>query len=107
MRLTNLENMESLYSSIRSWGTEEVVNISLPDWKGVDKYQDPVETNSLSVNFAALFLEAKILQNPRVECTVVLNDITQENNKALEDDSNKTVKLHIIEKIMYEAVSTF
>ena len=29
-------NMEVLYASIRSWGTEEEEHIPFPDWKGVN-----------------------------------------------------------------------
>ena len=32
-------NMEVLYASIRSWGTEEEDNTPLPYCKGVDEYQ--------------------------------------------------------------------
>ena len=34
---TNLENMESLYASVRLWGTEEEDEITFPPWKGVDE----------------------------------------------------------------------
>ena len=34
---TNPENMEDLYASVRSWGTEEEDDIPFPDWKGVDE----------------------------------------------------------------------
>ena len=54
-----------------------------------------------------MFPEVDILLNFRVEHTVILNDITQDNNKVLEDYSNKTVKFHRLERSMEEAVSTF
>ena len=38
----NLVNMEALYASVRSWGTEEEEKIPFTSWKGVDEYQDPV-----------------------------------------------------------------
>ena len=62
----NPENMEALYSSVRSWGTEEEYDIPCLDWKGVDEYQEPVGSNSLSANFAAVFLEVASLLNSRV-----------------------------------------
>ena len=74
--------------------------------KGVDEYQDPVDTNSLSVNFAAVLPEVKSLLNHRVERTVITNEITQDNNKVLEYESNETFKLHRMESSMEEAVST-
>ena len=40
---TNLENMEALYASVRSWGTEEEYIIPFTDWNGVDEYRDPVD----------------------------------------------------------------
>ena len=39
---TSLENMEALYASLCSWGTEEEDNIPFPYWKGIDEYQEPV-----------------------------------------------------------------
>ena len=54
-----------------------------------------------------MFPEGTSLLNYRVERTVILNDITQDNNKVLEDDSNKTVKFHRLERRMEEAVSIF
>ena len=38
---------------------------------------------------------------------MILNDITKDKNKVLDDESNKHVKLHNLEKRMEEAVSTF
>ena len=81
---TNTKNMEVLYVSVCSWGTEEYGNILFPSWKGFDKYGDPVEPTSLSANFAAVFPEVERLLNSCVERTVILNDITQDNNKVLE-----------------------
>ena len=54
-----------------------------------------------------MFPEVASLINSCVERTVILNDITQENNKVLGDKSNKTVKLLRMERSMEEAVSTF
>ena len=80
---TNLENMEALYASIRSWGMEEEGNIPFPSWKGVDEYRDPVDPTSLSANFAAVFLEVESILNSCVEWKVILNAITHENNQIL------------------------
>ena len=38
---------------------------------------------------------------------MILNDITQYNNTVLVDDINKTLKLHKLDSITEEAVSTF
>ena len=38
---------------------------------------------------------------------MILNNITQDNNKVLGDESNETVKFHKLEKSMEEAVFTF
>ena len=46
------------------------------------------------------------LLNSHLERTVIINDITQDNNKVLEYESNGTVKFHTLEKSMEEAVST-
>ena len=35
---TSLENMEALYASTWSWGTEEEDNTPFPEWKGVYEY---------------------------------------------------------------------
>ena len=107
MKPKTSENMEVLYASIRSWCTEEEEVIPLPYWKGVDEYRDPIEPNSLSTNFTAVFTEVKILLNSCVEQTVTLNDFTQEKNKVLGDESNKNTKFHRMERSMEEAVSTF
>ena len=60
---TSSENVEALYASIQSWGTEEEDEISSTDWKVVDKYRDPVEPTSPLANFAAVLPETKILLN--------------------------------------------
>ena len=51
-------------------------------------------------NFAAVFPEVASLLNFHVERTVILNEITQDNNKVLVDKSNETVKFHKMERIM-------
>ena len=79
---------------------EEEDDIPLPSWKGVNEYQDPVDPTSLSANFRAVFPEAKILLIYQVECTVILNDTTQDNKKFLRNESNKTVKFHRLERSM-------
>ena len=48
-----------------------------------------------------------MLLNSRVEWTMILNYITQDNNKVLGDESNETVKFHRLESITEEYVSTF
>ena len=98
--------MEALYESIWSWVTEEDYIIPFTDWKVVDEYHDTVYPTSLSDNFKAVLLEAEILLNYCVERTVMLNDITQNNNKVLKSERNKTVKLHKPERNMEESVST-
>ena len=104
---TNPENMGVLYASVLSWGMEEEENILLPDWKRVDEYRDPVDPNSLYAKFAAMFPELASLLNYCVECTLILNYITQDNNKVLRDKRNKTVNFHRLERSMEEYVSTF
>ena len=47
------------------------------------------------------------LLNSRVERTVILNDISQDNNNVLEENINEAVKFHRMERIMEEAVSIF
>ena len=47
------------------------------------------------------------LLKPRVERTVILNYISQDNNKFLEDNSNEPVKLHSLESSMEESVFKF
>ena len=34
---TNTENMEGLYASVRSWGTEEEDDTTFTDWKEIDE----------------------------------------------------------------------
>ena len=104
---TNPEKVEALYASIRSWVTKEEDATPFTDWKVVGEYRDPVDPTSLSDNFAAVFTEVTSLLNYCVERTVILNDITQDNNKVLGDKRKKTVKFHRLERRMEEAVSTF
>ena len=73
----------------------------------VDEYRDPVYPTSLSASFVAVFQEVEILLNYHVEHTVILNDITQENNKVQEDKSNGAVKFHRMERSMEKSMSTF
>ena len=73
---------------------EEDDNITFTYWKRVDEYRDPVDTTSLSTNFAAVFQEAERLLNLFVEQIVILNDTPWENNKILREKSNETVKFH-------------
>ena len=47
------------------------------------------------------------LLNSHLERTVIINDITQDNNKDLGYKSNETVKLHRLDRSMEEALSTF
>ena len=54
-----------------------------------------------------MFQEVEILLNYHVEQIVILNDINQENNKVLGDESNETEKFHRLERSMEESVSTF
>ena len=79
----NPENIEALYTSVRSLGTKEEDDISFPYWKGFDEYRDLVDPASLSDNLAAVFLEVLSLLNYRVEWTVTLYGITQNSNKFL------------------------
>ena len=88
-------------------GSGRIGQHTFPSWKGVDEYRDPDEPTSLSDNFGAVFPEVERLLNSRVEYTVILNDITQDNNKVLGEESNKTFKFCRLERIMEEAVSTF
>ena len=99
--------MEALYASVRSWGMKEEDGIPFPEWKGVDEYWDPVDPETLSTNFPDLFPEVSRLLNSCVERRVVLNDITQDKNKVLCDESSKNVNLHRPERSIEEAVSTF
>ena len=78
-----------MYAYVRSWVTEEYNNIHFPSWKGVDDYQDPFDPSLLSANFLAVFLEVPSVINYHLEWSVILNDITQNNNKVLRDDIKK------------------
>ena len=104
---TNPENMEALFASIQSLGTEEEVDIPFSYWNRVDEYREPVDPTSLSANFVAVFPEVESLLNSRVGQKVILNDITQDNNKVLGDESKKTSKFHSLDRSMEESVSTF
>ena len=77
--------MEDLYESVHSWGMEEEDDIYILYWKWFGEYWDPVDPTWLSANFAAVFPEEANLLNSHVEQTVILNDITSEKNKVLED----------------------
>ena len=92
--------MEALYASVRSWGTEEDEGIPFPPYNRVDEYWDPVDPTSLSSNIVDVFPEVSSLLNYRVEQTMILNDITQDNNKVLGYESNETAKLHRLERSM-------
>ena len=63
-----------------------------------------MDPNSLSANFVDVFLEVASLLKYRVEQTVILNRITKEKNKDLEDDK-KTIKFHRLERSMEESLS--
>ena len=52
-------------------------------------------------------MEVTNLLNTRVEQTVIINDINQDNNKVLVYEINKTVKFHNLDRSTEEAVSTF
>ena len=54
-----------------------------------------------------MFPEVEILLNSRLEQTVMLNDIAQDNNKFVQDRSNKAFKFHILDFSMEEAMSKF
>ena len=62
--------------------------IPFTDCKGVCEYREPVDSTLLSSNFEAVFPEVSIILNYCVEHTVILSDITQDNNKVLEYESN-------------------
>ena len=79
---TNPEIMEALYASVRSWGTEEGGH-TFTILERSDEYWYPVYPTSLSTNFVALFPDLASLLNYCVERTVILNDITQDNNKVV------------------------
>ena len=77
--------MEALYTSVRSWGTQEEDGIKLIDWNRVDEYRDPVDPTSLSEKVLVMFPEVPSLINSHVEHIVILNKIIQDSNKALEE----------------------
>ena len=54
-----------------------------------------------------MFPEVASLLNYSVEWKVILNNITQDKNKVLGYESNKTVEFHMLERIMEEAVPIF
>ena len=64
------------------------------EWRGVDELQDHVDLTLLSAKFSAVFPEVTSLLNSCVEWTLILNDITKDNNKVLEEKSNKNSKFH-------------
>ena len=83
---------------------KKIYNIPFTDWKAVDEYQYPIESTSLSANFAAVLPEVEILLNSCIEQIVIPNDITQDNSKMMEDKSNKTVNFCIPDKNMEEVM---
>ena len=97
---TSPENVKALYAFVCSRDKKEQYNIPFVDWKRVGEYWDPVDPTSLSANFAAMFLEVESLINSFVEWSSILNDITQDKNKVLEDEINETVKFLRLERIM-------
>ena len=54
-----------------------------------------------------MFTEVASLLNSHVERKVIINDITQYNNKFIGENSNENVKLHSLERSTKEAVYTF
>ena len=54
-----------------------------------------------------MFLEVESLLNYRVEWTAILNDISKDNNKVLEDERKKTVKFYKLGRSLEDAMSTF
>ena len=61
----------------------------------------------MSANFVAVFLELETILYSHVEWTVILNGITQEKNKVLEGDINKTANFYKLERSMVEDMYTF
>ena len=86
--------------------TEEE-GIPFTNWKGVYEYQEPVDLNSLSANFAVILQEVESLINSRTERKVILNDITQDKNKILEDERKCFFRFHRLETSMEESMTTF
>ena len=62
---------------------EEEDEIHFILWKVIDDYRYTVGPISLSDNFEDVLPEVASLLNSRIECTVILNGITQGNNKVL------------------------
>ena len=54
-----------------------------------------------------MFPEVENLLNYRVEWKVILNDITQDKNKVLGYNSNKTVRFYRLDRSIDEAVPIF
>ena len=54
-----------------------------------------------------MLAEVESLLNYFVEQILIINEITQDKNKALEDDTNKSIKFHRLDRSMEESVSTF
>ena len=52
---TSPKNMQALYAYVWSWGMEQYDRITFPKWKVFYEYQEPIEHNSLSANFAVVF----------------------------------------------------
>ena len=76
--------MKAIYSLVRSWDMKEYYYIIFPDWKGVDEYQDPIYSTSLSDISAAVSPKVENLINPHVEWSDIINDITQKINRVIE-----------------------
>ena len=55
----------------------------------------------------AVLPDVASLLNYRLEYTVILNEITQDNNKVQEDERNETVKFHRLKRSMEEAVAMY
>ena len=101
------ESMAALYASVRTSEEDEVGFISYPEWKGVEEYHDPIDPSSLSANFADIFPDVSKLLNMRTERAILFNDITQDNNKVLEDENTEMVQFHALEERMRETLEVF
>ena len=55
----------------------------------------------------SMFPAVTTLINYHTELTVILYDITQDSNKVLGDERNKTVNFRRLDNSMYEDVATF
>ena len=86
---------------------KEEGEINFQYWKVFGEYWDPDDPISLSSNFAVVLPEVASLLNYRVEKKLILNDITQDSNKVLEDKIKKTFKLHMLEKSFDKSVYKF